>query len=271
MQMSCLIPETCYNFINLLKMFQPMEKPFPVVFPSGQIARATQINYSEEISIGLNRLGFARPRRSLVIVGGASGISEETMEQLQSLFQDVLAPLAERMGLVVIDGGTDAGVMKLIGQARAKIGGTFPLLGVAAIGTVVFPDRPAPSADAAPLEPNHTHFLFVPGNRWGDESPWLAQIATALAGTIPSVTLLINGGKIAWMDVTYSVQAERQVIVMAGSGRTADTLAAMLRGEQPESQPSGLTASGLVQAVDLQNGMDSLYGAIEKIFGIPVQ
>ena len=41
-------------------------------------------------------------------------------------------------------------------------------------------------ADASPLEPNHTHQVLVPGSSWGEESPWLADIATWLADRLPS-------------------------------------------------------------------------------------
>ena len=50
---------------------------------------------------------------------------------------------------------------------------------------------------SAPLDPHHTHFILVPGKNWGDESSWIAQIATQLAGDQPSVAVLVNGGKIA--------------------------------------------------------------------------
>jgi hypothetical protein len=56
----------------------------------------------------------------------------------------------------VIDGGTDAGVMQLIGRARAASGGRFPLIGVAAEGTVMVPGAGTSSPDATELEPNHT-------------------------------------------------------------------------------------------------------------------
>ncbi len=76
-------------------------------------------------------------------------------------------------------GGTDAGIMRFMGQARTEIGGTFPWIGVAAIDTVILPDLPPPpSSDAEPWESHHTHFVLVPGSNWGDESPWLARTAS---------------------------------------------------------------------------------------------
>jgi hypothetical protein len=77
-------------------------------------------------------------------------------------------------------------------------------------------------------KPSHTHFIIVPGDEWGAESPWIAQTTSVLAGGEPSVTVLINGGEIAYADVERSVQARRRVVVVAGSGRTADAIAGAL-------------------------------------------
>ncbi|UXE59643.1 MAG: hypothetical protein KA717_28380 [Woronichinia naegeliana WA131] len=45
------------------------------------------------------------------------------------MFSKVLAPLAQELGVIVADGGTDAGVMRLMGQRRGSrqfsIGGGF--------------------------------------------------------------------------------------------------------------------------------------------------
>jgi hypothetical protein len=152
-----------------------------------------------------------------------------------------------------------------MGQARAEAGGTFPLIGVAAEGTVTFPNATNSRSEAWPLEPHHTHFVLVPGSNWGDESPWIARVASILANGLPSVTVLVNGGKIAFEDVSQSIKAGRPVVVIAGSGRTADTLAAALRGEVTDRWASVLVASGLLQAIDLTEGSDTLVRVIEEM------
>jgi hypothetical protein len=60
-----------------------------------------------------------------------------------------------------------------------------------------------------------------------------------------------NGGQVAWRDVRHSVEAERQIIALAGSGRTADVLAAAVRGEESDRRADELVGSGLVRAVDV--------------------
>lgn len=180
------------------------------------------VQYVQEADLG-------EPRMTLVIVGGASGLDADQQVQLDSLFHRVLAPLAEEMQLYVVDGGTDAGVMRLMGHARTAIHGTFPLIGVAPRSLVHLPDRPVSHPDASTLEPNHTHCILVPGDNWGDESPWISELATCLSGDHESMTILINGGSVTVQDAYASVNAGREIVIIAGSGRIADDIVEALR------------------------------------------
>lgn len=224
-----------------------------------------QVHHPTELSNALAAIGLHDSRPTIVLVGGASGMSDSYLDRLRQLFVERLAPLAEKLGAYVVDGATDSGVMRLMGQARSAIGGTFPLIGVAAIGTIILPNVKNSFADAAPLESNHSHFVLVPGTNWGDESPWLAQVATVLADGAASVTVLVNGGKIALQDVRYSILADRPVVVVDGSGRTADLLAAALRGETIDVKAMELAESGKLTAVDLSNGFNPLARAVAQL------
>ncbi|MBA3472150.1 MAG: hypothetical protein H0T57_02800, partial [Rubrobacter sp.] len=108
-------------------------------------------------------------------------------------------------------------------------------------------------------------FVLAPGSEWGDDSPWLARSASVLAEGAPSVTVVVNGGEHTWTDVSQSVRAGRPVIAVSGSGRAADALADVLRGEAPDGRARELAASGLVQAVDMAAGSDALTRVIEKV------
>ncbi len=176
----------------------------------------------------------------MVLVGGADGLEAGPATAVAALFRDALVPLCERLGVLVIDGGTDAGVMALIGRARAWAGARFPLLGVAARGTVRWPDE-AGRPERATLEPNHSHFLLVPGNRWGDEVPWISAAATCLSAGNGALTLVAGGGKVTEQDIATSLAAGRPTVLLAGSGGAADRIAAGLTtGAAEAGAPPGL-------------------------------
>ncbi|HEY9801282.1 MAG TPA: hypothetical protein V6D25_13060 [Leptolyngbyaceae cyanobacterium] len=239
---------------------------FSLTLNPKQAAVAVRLSEAVEIPQALAQLGLSNSRPVLVIVGGASKISEADFLRIQRLFVEVLAPIAQRLGAYVVDGGTDAGVMQLIGKARSQINGEFPLVGVAPIGKVILPEQTTVfSEDATALEPHHTHFVLVPGNNWGDESPWIVQVATVLANGAPSITVLINGGEITFLDALNSVIAGRLVMVIAGSGRTADKLVSALHGDVTDERAKQLAASGCLQAIDLEAAKEDLINTITNL------
>jgi hypothetical protein len=125
-----------------MKSLLQMIRRFTLTLDEGHVAQAIQVDADEDLLVAVDILGLQAPSPVLVIVGGASKLSQRDFMRLQSLFAQVLAPLAQSLNMTVVDGGTDAGVMKLIGQARKDIGGTFPLVGVAPIGLADFPGPP---------------------------------------------------------------------------------------------------------------------------------
>ncbi len=202
-------------------------------------------------------IGVRRP--VLVLVGGAGGMTPEHMAAMAQVM-DRMIPALDGWGAAIVDGGTDSGVMKVVGRAHAAARARFPLVGVAAEGTVILPGTPA-APDAAALEPHHTHVILVPGNAWGDESPWLCRVATAIADGQPSLTLVVNGGEITYDDIDRSLQADRPVIILAGTGRTADTIAGAARGPATDPRAARVAASPRAQIVS-SGDWQALYRAI---------
>lgn len=183
----------------------------------GVTVSAANVASEDEIQAALDELGIPRPRPAIVLVGGAGGVGFLEKFPMQKAV-GIVAQLAEESGAVVVDGGTQAGVMSEMGMQRKKNGYTFPLLGVVFDALLM---RKEPSSV---LDPGHTHFLVIPGNAWGDESAWISKIATVVAGDRKSITVLVNGGKISRADVEYSLLANRPTAVIRGTGRLADEI-----------------------------------------------
>jgi len=247
-----------------------MTTPFAVRFGGERTARAVKVGQNADLTAYLSAIGLHGPGPAMVVVGGAAGLDPDGLEQLRPVFRESLVSVAKRLDAFVIDGGTDVGVMRLLGRARSALGASFPLIGVAAFATVTIPGQEPMRSDAAPLEPHHSHFLLVPGDDWGDEAPWLADTASALARAAPSVTVLVNGGEVAYDDVAHSVAANRPTIVVAGTGRTADQLVAAINGETTEERARALVASGLVRVAGPVDDPDSVAAALSAALS-PIQ
>lgn len=236
----------------------------------------------------LDALGLSEPMPVLVLIGGAANVDPAVAEALLILFER-LAPRLDALGVTVVNGGTAFGVMALMGQARHRTAAGFPLVGVAARGTVAQETLPScaavsvlseagqlvdidrlggrASGEGARLDPHHSHFLLTPGDRWGDESAWIVAAATQLAGNRPALTLVAAGGLVTRRDVGLALQTGRRLIVLAGTGGTADLLADWWRhGREIADFPLGVRERALMQVVEMADAVESVADILARTF-----
>jgi hypothetical protein len=180
---------------------------------------APVITGEQEIAEALTHVGISYPRPVIVLIGGAKGINWLERFPVRRAIR-IVARLAEETGSAVIDGGTKSGIMLEMGKQRTQNKYSFPLIGV------MFDNLLQRRDPKVTMEPNHTHFMLVPGERWGDESAWISRIATQVSGDKKSITVLVNGGKVAKNDVDFSTMANRPIFAMRGTGRMADEIRA---------------------------------------------
>jgi hypothetical protein len=177
-----------------------------------------------------------------MITGGASGMDEEVNANLARLFTQSIAPIAISMRAMIIDGGTHAGVMKIIGKVMREQQQKSILLGVSAEGRVIYPGKPVKADEhkGSQLDSNHSHFVLVETNARGGETETMYELAGLLSTACSSVAILTNGGKITEEEVLQNVLQRRPIIVIAGSGRFADDLVGFLHGQLPDLHDSRL-------------------------------
>ena len=207
----------------------------------------------------LLRIGVPRDVPVILLIGGASGMERDAEQAAERVIREGVAPIAAELGAAVIDGGTDAGVMRMAGSARQALGGAFPLIGVVAASLVG--DGPDPGRRRAFPEPNHSHLVVVPGSTWGDETPWLFDVAQWIAGARPIRTVLVNGGPIARAEVEESIRRRIPAIAIHGTGRAADDLGMNgFSDASPRSYHSGLIE--VAEAADVAGLREALGTAL---------
>lgn len=186
----------------------------------------------------------------MLLFGGAGKLDVRHAARIDRFFAAAFMPAVAGLGAIVIDGGTDAGVMRMVGRARDLARERFRIVGVAPFGKVRVPG----SEGLTELAPGHTDFVLVPGEDWGAESRWFHPVASCLSsGRI--VTVLVNGGPIALEEVGRSIERSGLVLVVDGTGRAADDVAAAIRrptGYDPRL--SAIADSHSVFAVDVTIG-----------------
>jgi hypothetical protein len=206
-----------------------------ISFKGDNTVKAAYISDNIDINKAIEELKIPHPETVLVLVGGAGGIGWLDKFPMRKAI-GIVTRLAEETHSVVIDGGTQAGIMTEIGKQRKRNKFSFPLIGV------VFDSLLMKEEPKSILDPNHTHFFLIPGEDWGDESEWISKIATTIAGDKKSITILVNGGKISRTDVEYSLMENRPTFVMRGTGRLADEI----------------TLTGKVVAIDISQKPDDI-------------
>ncbi|PJF21953.1 MAG: hypothetical protein CUN56_08460 [Phototrophicales bacterium] len=240
---------------------------FSVQFPNENQASAIVVPSDGDPVRALRRLGFQQHRPTIFISGGASNMSEDDLTLTERIIEGV-AQFADEHNIVIIDGGTEAGIMKMVGDTRHRLGLNFPLIGVSPLGRVEFPGYHNPNQQAQ-LEDNHTHFVLVDAGEWGTESPFILQLTHALSGDKPAVGVLINGGKIAMQEVYLASTMTRKlgVIVLEGSGRAADEISTAFRsGKSNQRILRAILAGGDIQLVGTIEGPEVMRTKLAKRF-----
>jgi hypothetical protein len=170
-----------------------------------------------------------KDRYAVIVLIGGDIDERQAVVTLQAV--QTITRIAEDLHAVVVCGGTNMGVMAEIGKIRQQKHYKFPLVGIAPEGLVAWPGGPYSTKflwwgeKRWQLESHYSHFILVPGNQFGDESPWIVDAATALSKDHRSVTILINGGEISRKDIELSLEHGRPVIALSRTGRLADELA----------------------------------------------
>jgi len=198
--------------------------------------------------------GLSRPSVLLSITGSAQEMKLEP--HLELLFKRGLAEAARSTDAWVITGGTDTGVMALVGAAIAAHSATggerMPCIGIAPYRAVMHkerfhePGKPGGKLHArwkkmrrnsnieAGLDPNHTHFLFIDndkkGSAFGGEIKFRTELERQLSADmgIPKVLLVLAGGKGTVETVAESVKRKTPVVLVKEAGGASQSIAEFL-------------------------------------------
>jgi hypothetical protein len=250
-------------------------EPFSITFPGGETARSVRASRAAPAAAVADALGLAHPCPVLVIMGGAGKMDSESMKTTRSNIEDGLSRFAEEQQVAIVDGGTTAGVMGLLGFARKRRGYHFPLIGVAPEARVEYPGHNPPTKQAE-LDPNHSHFVLVDGDDFGAESDLLASLGWALAtegrsgeGQRPILGIVINGGAIVKQEAHARATGTPRfpLLVLEGSGRFADELAAVQRvGASDDPVLQNILLKGTLHVLPMNTSAESMRKWLESFF-----
>src|SRR3954452_11917264 len=200
-------------------------RPLEVAFDNGNHAVLVAARPGDDARGLLTTLGLssAAGLPVMVVCGGADELQGEARERAASLLGPAVASAAALSAAVVVDGGTAAGGMELMGAARSRQPSALPVLvGVSPTGKVSYPG--AEAVDGAWLEPHHTHFVLADSAEWGGETPLLIAVAETLSVDAPVVMVLAGGGRVATAEALEAATRGWPLFVIEGTAGAADEI-----------------------------------------------
>ncbi|GFN90287.1 transient receptor potential cation channel subfamily m member 2-like, partial [Plakobranchus ocellatus] len=199
-----------------------------------------------------------KPNLLISVTGGAKNFSMKT--RLREVFRRGLMKAALSTGAWIVTGGSNAGVMKHVGEAVRDFGltaeGRVMTIGIASWGSVqnkehliapkgskgMWPASYRIEDEVKPgqsfLDPNHTHFILVDNgsqHQFAVEIPFRAKLEERIgvqktdtgedAVAVPVCLLVLEGGPGSLETVYSALSSGTPTVVIKGSGKTADILA----------------------------------------------
>jgi hypothetical protein len=242
-----------------------------IQFANGQEAVLVRVSDEDDADEVVELLGMETPQPTIFMLVGAMDMQSKEMTMTRAIIEDGLAKFADERQIAIVDGGTASGVMQLMGEARRNHHYQFPLIGVAPANQVKYPGHDNPTGYE--LDDGHSHFVLTHEGDFGDETDMIIDLSEALTeeGKKPLLGMIVNGGDIVRQEV-YRLATEPDgdlvLLVLEGSGRFADELAAAKRSGQPESDVlKAIVEKGRVELVSVNDGPEALRARLLSFFG----
>jgi hypothetical protein len=239
--------------------------PFPGRDPARLVFAAPRRTAAEL----LQQLELIAPQRVVLVIGGAESLDPAIEGRLRQLFELGIVRAAGLAKALIVDGGTQSGIMAALGQAAAESDATVPILGVAPAGRVTWPGDDRPARGTTELEPNHTHFLVANSAAWGGETALLFDAIDVLRGGQPTVAILAGGGDVSAEEARLTARRGIPIVVLQGTGGTADELARRVLAHSDSRRAAGNdTLAGIIAATEVTvMSIDSDPGDLERQIG----
>jgi hypothetical protein len=183
-----------------------------------------------------------RPEVLISITGGAADFV--LPPRLLHAFSQGLAVAALSAKAWIFTGGSDTGVMKLVGETvrrhdiRTPVIGVFPwgalnnrgILEDACGGTAIYKASPH-TKEGAPLNPFHSNFLLVDNGTTGHDA-WGAEIElrnsleayVSRSWHVPMVQLVVHGGFGTLATILTAAMDATPIVILADSGGAATAI-----------------------------------------------
>lgn len=232
----------------------------------------------------VSKIEMNMPKLIISVTGGAQNF--HTPQNVKNAFKLGLIKAATSTNTLIITGGTNTGVMKLVGEAIVESVvdlSKVTVLGIATWGKVADRENllatekcidyhPEPGNDVK-LDPNHTHFILADDGstgKFGVEIEFRSNLEKKLKNClvsekIPTILIVVQGGHNTLGTVMKAVENDVPILVLEGSRGCADLIANLQKIENKSDENLKFFSK---EFKDFALNGDSLT-TLEKIFEKP--
>ena len=266
-----------------------MPEPSTVMLPDGSPVRVVPATAGSKAADWAGALDLG-PLGALVVLAGGDEALDDTLRPrlTQLVSRGLVRTLREVVGqrgggsrALCVVRASGSGLPALLGRAVADSGGAVQLLGVAPAALLT---TSATLAAAEVPVVGLDRLLSTPGSAWGDEQSAKIDLVQALAEAKPApgtgamalrpLLLVIGGGSGALPEVARAVRYGWPVLLVEGSGGTADALARQFKaGEADAGDPvvTDILTDGRISCITLGDkpaaAVDALGAALQRECG----
>ena len=213
-------------------------------FENGNSAKWIQVSPDADAAVILSKLNISKSQAVFVLCGSTIKLGTKVKNRLQELISRGVAKAAVDTEALIIDGGTRAGVIELMGKGVEDRGRKTILIGVSPIGKVKHPQLPdyEDSEDNVALDPNHSHFVLVENDQWGSETKTMFELARFSSEDENKIITILAGGNpegVALDEALATVRNNWPLLVIEGSGRLADEIIDLLKYKETVNNRKG--------------------------------
>eukprot|EP01111_Echinosteliopsis_oligospora_P006058 TRINITY_DN2003_c2_g1_i1.p1 TRINITY_DN2003_c2_g1~~TRINITY_DN2003_c2_g1_i1.p1 ORF type:complete len:532 (+),score=122.44 TRINITY_DN2003_c2_g1_i1:142-1737(+) len=188
---------------------------------------------------------IAIPKLLISITGAAQWGDAKPSDEVFNIFNKGLSDTANATNAWIVSGGTEAGIMQVVGSAHKNIpNNDIPCIGIVSLPALAGAEQFADNdevmdykrKEGTNLDPNHTHFILVNENlapgafKFGHEIEFRSNFEARICETlsIPLLLVAFGGGPGTLLTIYEGVLRGFPVLIFYKSGGVCDAVGELI-------------------------------------------
>ena len=247
----------------------PLEKK-SIVFENGTAAEVVTVAQAREADEILRTLEISETQAAILVGGSKSSFQSRLHNRLLDLISRGVAQAALACDTLILDNGTREGVSAIVGQGVADRGRRSMLVGVLPAQKAGETGEPV-RLDASALDPNHTHFVLLEGEKGLSPAQLMSNLAEKATENKDWIFTILVGGELEGDSLDLALETVRRgwpLIVIEDSGPLADEIVKLKKEIQTVENRTGRIWKAINSLSSINNRLTNLQETNPRLYEI---